>query len=136
IICDWDTRKVLRRQHGSRDSASSVKIRPLKGNEVRQLSADDIPLVFLTRNDRRFLNSFLAHYRRLGVTRFICVDDASDDGTREALLAEPDVDVFASNVRYKEARRGRLWREILFSIYGANRWYLNVDSDEYFIYAN
>lgn len=104
--------------------------------EFRPLREDEIPLVLLTHNDLKFLRSFLAHYRRLGVTRFICVDDLSTDGTREFLTAEPDVDIWTSQVRYREARRGRLWREALFALYGKNRWYLNVDSDEYLVYQD
>ena len=39
-----------------------------------------------------------------------------------------------STVRYGEARRGKLWREALFARYGKNRWYLNIDADEYLVY--
>ncbi len=103
---------------------------------ARPLSDDDIPLVFNTRNDLKLMPSFLAHYRKLGVTRFICVDDVSSDGTREYLLAQADVDVWRSPLRYSDARRGREWREGLFERYGGNRWYLNVDSDEFLIYED
>ncbi len=136
LRCDWETRKVLSRRRREDKALPKIKIYPLGGRDARPLAREDLPLIFLTRNDRRFVRSFMAHYRRLGVTRFLCVDDASDDGTREALLAEPDVDVFGSNVRYRDARRGRIWRELLFAIYGADRWYLNVDSDEYLVYAD
>lgn len=111
-----------------------ITLAPIGPRGERPLSDDDVPLVFLARNDRRYLNSFLRHYRAMGVTRFLCVDDRSDDGTRERLLAEPDVDVFQSNVRYKDAGRGKAWREMLFNRYGHGRWYLNVDSDEYLVY--
>lgn len=119
-----------------RRRTDSARVFPLRKEGVRPLREEDLPLVFLSHNDRRFLKSFLEHYRALGVTRFLCVDDGSTDGTREALLAEPDVDVFGSDVRYREARRGRLWREALFEIHGGNRWYLNVDSDEYLVYQD
>lgn len=134
LRCDWDARKVLSRRRREDKALGHVRIYLLGGGPVRPLTGNDLPLVFLTHNDRRFVRSFLAHYRALGVTRFICVDDASTDGTREALLAEPDVDVFGSTVRYRDARRGRIWRELLFALYGSDRWYLNVDSDEYLIY--
>ncbi|OLP59489.1 hypothetical protein BJF93_11570 [Xaviernesmea oryzae] len=102
----------------------------------RALRADDIPLVFLCHNDRAFLPSFLAHYRGLGVTRFICVDDASTDESQAYLEAEPDVDLWISDLRYGAANRGRLWRESLFEIYGRHRWYVNVDADEYLVYQS
>lgn len=95
---------------------------------------DDLPLIFLVRNERWLLPNFLWHYRKLGVTRFISVDDASTDGTLELLLAQSDVDVWQSPLRYKDASRGRSWREKLFDIYGRDRWYVNVDSDEFLVY--
>lgn len=70
------------------------------------------------------------------MTRFICVDDASTDGTFEYLLEQDDVDVWHSPVRYENARRGRSWREKLFEIYGKDRWYLNVDCDEFLVYED
>jgi hypothetical protein len=102
--------------------------------QFKPLSSGDMPLVFLCHNDRRFLFSFIAHYRKLGVSRFICVDDQSSDGSKEFLTSQPDVDLWTSPVRYKDARRGKAWREELFAIYGKDRWYLNVDSDEYLLY--
>lgn len=100
----------------------------------RPLVDRDIPLIFLCHDDRKFLPSFLSHYRVLGVTRFICVDDVSTDGTRDYLSLQNDVDLWVSGRRYGEARRGKAWREELAVIYGKNRWYLNVDSDEYLVY--
>ncbi len=35
------------------------------------------------------MKSFLRYYRELGVTRFIVVDDRSDDGTTEILSLHP-----------------------------------------------
>ncbi|EPF00161.1 glycosyltransferase family 2 protein [Rhizobium grahamii] len=125
----YETLRVTRRERRNR---TDVTIQPLR--EIKPLMLADVPLVFVTHNDVALLGAFIQHYRQLGVTRFICVDDVSTDGTREALLSEPDVDVWTSPVRFGEARRGRNWRESLFSKYGLDRWYLNVDSDEFLVY--
>ncbi|CCM74293.1 glycosyltransferase family 2 protein [Rhizobium mesoamericanum] len=125
----YDTFRVTRRERRSR---AETIIQPIR--EIRPLAATDVPLIFVTHNDIALLFAFIQHYRQLGVTRFICVDDVSTDGTREALLNEPDVDLWTSPVRFGEARRGRNWRESLFSRYGLDRWYLNVDSDEFLVY--
>lgn len=106
------------------------------GSGMRPLQNTDIPLIFLTRNSANFLPSFLSHYRKIGVTRFLCIDDHSSDATRDILLRQSDVDLFKSPVRYREADRGKLWRHELLKLYGIHRWYLNVDCDEYFIYDN
>ncbi len=124
-----ETRRITRREKRNVEGVDLVSVR-----EVEPLTRDDVPLVFTTHNDARLLPFFLRHYRSLGITRFICVDDASSDATRELLLAEADTDLWTSSLRYREARRGRRWREALFRIYGLDRWYLNVDSDEFLVY--
>ena len=103
---------------------------------LQPLARDDFPLVVITHNDMRLMASFFGHYRSMGVTRFFCMDDASADGTQDFILDQPDADLFTSNVRYKDADRGKIWREKLFDILGHNRWYLNVNSDEYFLYKS
>ncbi|OQP87894.1 hypothetical protein BTR14_03990 [Rhizobium rhizosphaerae] len=128
---DWETRRVSRRRARA---SENVPLSLATGAEPRPLSAADLPLVTLTHNDAKFLRSFLAHYRRLGISRFIIVDDRSDDGTVEFLTQQADVDLWRSPLRYKEARRGKLWREALMARYGVNRWYVSIDSDEYLVY--
>jgi hypothetical protein len=98
------------------------------------LSPDDLVLICISHNDINLLPQFMEHYRRLGVHRFVFIDDRSDDGTVEFLRAERDVDLWTSPVRYKDARRGKLWRESLMAHYGFNRWYVNVDSDEFLVF--
>lgn len=105
------------------------------GKAFRALNEDDVALITLTHNDKRLLQPFLTHYRQLGVTRFLIVDDRSTDGTKEFLSQEPDVDLYESNCRYSDAYRGRAWRQILVNRYGRGRWYLNVDSDEFLVFA-
>ncbi|MBZ9654687.1 glycosyltransferase family 2 protein [Phyllobacterium lublinensis] len=122
------------RNINARKRHDPVQLFPLRSGDVRPLGPEDIPLIFLAHNSIQFLPSFLAHYRSLGVTRFLCVDDQSTDGTREKLLEQNDVDVFGSQVRYRQANGGNLWREALVRIFGTKRWYMNVDCDEYFIY--
>ncbi|MES5098721.1 glycosyltransferase family 2 protein [Agrobacterium sp. BA1120] len=112
----------------------NVPMSALVRRNIRVQNGTD--LVFVTHNDLNLIPFFLKHYRSLGVSRFIAVDDASTDGTREFLLEQSDVDIWTSPVRYSEARRGRQWREQLFEIYGKKRWYINVDSDELLVFAH
>ena len=103
----------------------SVPNRKNKANLVatagsfQTLKHDDLPLVFVVRNAAAYIKSFLRYYREMGVTRFIVVDDRSDDGTAEILSGAPDVDLYSSSIRYAEADRGRAWRDALFNLYGA-----------------
>ncbi len=98
------------------------------------LRPDDLPLVCVVRNAAPYMKSFLRYYRETGVTRFIVVDDRSDDGTTEILSGAPDVDLFTSDVSYAQANRGRARRDALFNLYGRGRWYLSVDADEFFVF--
>ena len=109
---------------------------PKNPGVLKPLSKDDFPLVVITHNDIRLMASFFRHYRSMGVTRFFCLDDASTDGTQDFVLDQPDADLFTSNVRYKDADRGKIWREKLSNILRHNRWYLTVHLDEYFLYES
>ncbi|KAB2722122.1 glycosyltransferase family 2 protein [Brucella intermedia] len=118
----------------------SVPNRKNKANLVataggfQTLKPDDLPLVCVVRNAAAYIKSFLRYYREMGITRFIVVDDRSDDGTAEILSSAPDVDLYSSSIRYAEADRGRVWRDALFNLYGRGRWYLSVDADEFFVF--
>jgi len=130
LLTMWEDFRVGRRERRNRKRVDLRQLSPKR----EPLVHNELPLVFVTRNELTILPAFLNHYRLLGVTRFICVDDQSTDGTSEFLMSQPDVDVWTSGVRFVEARRGRLWREQLFEIYGVGRWYINVDADELLVY--
>lgn len=104
------------------------------GKKIRPLDEDDIPLVAQIRNARRYLPSFLEHYRKLGVTRFIFIDDRSTDGSLSYLEKLLDVDIYQSHLNYMESNRGILFKEEVVQIYGTNRWWVFVDIDEYLTY--
>jgi len=118
----------------TRRDPRDVRIERKSPGDMRPLSGDDFPLIVTTHNDMRLMAAFFRHYRAMGVTRFICLDDASTDGTADFILAQPDTELFTSNVRFKDADRGKIWREKLFAFFGYDRWYLSVDSDEFFLY--
>ncbi|AYD01630.1 glycosyltransferase family 2 protein [Neorhizobium sp. NCHU2750] len=115
-----------------RGDEAAAHINPVSA--ARPLAATDLAAVIVARNEMAMLPSFLLHYRRLGVSRFIVLDDRSDDGSRAYLLSQPDVDLWESSVRFAAAAGGMAWREALFAHYDAGRWYLNLDADEYLIY--
>jgi NAD(P)-dependent dehydrogenase (short-subunit alcohol dehydrogenase family) len=87
-----------------------------------------------TRNERLRLPDILRHHRRLGVTRFLIVDNGSSDGTIKLLEAQPDVDLWLTEQPYSEAELGARWYNELAVRYGQNRWYLIIDADEMLVY--
>ena len=109
--------------------------------ELTRLSTKDIPaqgvLVFSTmRNEMLRLPYWLQHYRRLGVSHFLIVDNNSDDGTAAYLAAQKDVSVWTTPDSYKASRFGVDWLTCLQFKHGAGRWCLTVDADELLVYPD
>ena len=62
------------------------------------------------------------------------VDNGSDDGTLELLLAQPDVHVFSSLDSYAANTMGMAWTNAILEAFADDQWALIVDADELFIY--
>ena len=87
----------------------------------------------MIKNDIERLKAFLEHYRKLGVNQFAFLDDKSTDGTKEFLLLQNDVELFASSQNFFTNRK-EAWLNRILAYYDFNRWYLVVDSDELLVY--
>ncbi len=102
-------------------------------------------LTGLMHNEMHFLPPFLAHYRALGVKRFIFVNDRSTDGTHEYLSAQDDVMVLKSARKYGDKipaedadalglphqRVELIWRMLLSEKFSSEKWSLHLDADEF-----
>lgn len=98
------------------------------------LGQDDIVVLACVRNEAARLPYFLEYYRRCGVSRFLCVDNGSTDGSGELLRDQPDVEVFATDASYRGSAAGRLWLQELADTYTVGHWTLTVDIDELLVY--
>ncbi|RZN13038.1 glycosyltransferase family 2 protein [Bradyrhizobium genosp. SA-3] len=96
--------------------------------------ADEIVAVGKLRNEMLRLPDFLRHHRRLGVGRFLAIDDRSDDGTRAFLLDQPDVHVFEIREPFAESSGGARWTSAVLDQFAPGRWALTLDADELFVY--
>jgi hypothetical protein len=99
-----------------------------------QLARDEILCVACARNERLRIPYFLDYHRRLGVHRFLIVDNGSSDGSVDVLLNEPDVHVFLTAESYSAARCGVRWWNELHASVAAGHWTLTVDLDELLVY--
>ncbi len=98
------------------------------------IGAADILCCVTCRNERPRLPYFLDYYRKLGVDRFLMVDNGSTDGSREYLLEQEDVLLWHSGAPFSEANFGSSWFELLLRRYGVGHWCLTVDTDEFLVY--
>jgi glycosyltransferase involved in cell wall biosynthesis len=96
--------------------------------------AEKLGVVLAARNEMQMLPHFLDHYRRIGVRSFFVVDNASDDGSREYLLAQPDVVVYSATTEYRTSHYGVTWQQTVLGHHFLGRWAVVADADELLIY--
>lgn len=91
-------------------------------------------LICVIKNEINKIESFMEHYRKLGIEKFVFLDNLSTDGTTEYLCAQEDTIVYSSEQEYSSARRVA-WINRLLALHGINRWCMIVDSDELVTYV-
>lgn len=103
-------------------------------SRLQALSSAPVIVVAVARNERVLLPHFLSHYRGLGVTHFVIVDNLSEDGSREWLLQQHDVTVYSADTEYRHSNFGVAWQEAVLGAHGLGRWVVLADIDEFLIY--
>jgi hypothetical protein len=103
-------------------------------SRLESLFAAPVIVVAVARNESLLLPHFLAHYRGLGATHFVIVDNLSDDGSREWLLQQPDVTVYSADTEYRHSNFGVAWQEAVLGAHGLGRWAVLADVDEFLVY--
>lgn len=126
----WKRRRALWRSFRSRHALRTVQDR------TGAIRPDDILCVMVVRNEALRVPFFLDWHRRLGVSQFLVVDNASSDGTAELLAAAPDVSLWSTSRDYRDARFGLDWASWLLMRYGHGHWCLLLDADELLVYAH
>ena len=91
-----------------------------------ELADDEIVAVVGAATSGSRLEFLLEHHRRLGVDRFLFVDNGSDDGSVEYLLGEPDTIVWRTNGSYLRSNAGAAWADLVLRRYAPRQWCLVV----------
>ena len=126
----WKRRRLLFRALRKRRQLTPVIDR------TAQIHPDDILAVSTVRNEMVRLPHFLEHHRKLGISHFLMVDNASDDGTGDFLAMQPDVSLWATQHSYRLSRFGMDWLTWLLLKHAHGHWCLTLDADEVFIYPH
>jgi tetratricopeptide (TPR) repeat protein/glycosyltransferase involved in cell wall biosynthesis len=98
------------------------------------LQSDGVTVFMSVRDEVANLAQFLRHYRKLGVRRFVAVDNLSSDGSEAYLRAQPDVMLYRTRDDFQASNSGMRWINTLIERHGADGWCLFADADEAFIY--
>lgn len=107
-----------------------------RADRTSAIAPGDILCFLCLRNEATRLPFLLAHNRRLGVRHFLVVDNASTDGTAEALADQPDISLWHTAASYKASRFGMDWLTWLMFVHGHGHWCLTLDADEILIYPH
>jgi hypothetical protein len=127
----WPTDRPPRLR-GAEGSQQLVRLRdPFDG---APLAPDEVGVFAVARNERVLMPHFLAHYRALGVRRFVLADNLSCDGTREYLMSQPDVTLYSVDTPYKLSHYGVAWQQAMLAEHALGRWALVVDIDEFLVW--
>lgn len=104
--------------------------------DKRQISpaTQDILCFSCVRNEISKLPYFIEYHRKLGINRFLFVDNDSDDGTVEYLMSLPDVHVFYADGSYARSSFGMDWLHELLNRYAMGHWALTLDADELLVF--
>lgn len=99
-----------------------------------RVAAEEIVALVGMRDEANRLAPFLDHHRRLGVDRFLFVDNDSSDGSLEFLAEQPDVIVWRTASSYRAANCGAVWWDLLVRRHVRGNWSLVLDADEFFLF--
>ncbi len=93
------------------------------------------PMAFLlVRNEMLRLPFLLKYYRDMGVREFIVLDNDSNDGSWNYLLAQDDVLLYETKNSYAESACGLTWTNHLLDEVCDGRWCVVIDADELLVW--
>src|SRR5215208_6680367 len=114
------------------DQIPARRIEHLYGPEEVDYGPDELVVVCLVRDGRPYVKSFVEHYLSLGAKHLFFLDNASTDGTVEALKGYDNVTVFRSTLPFRKYKGAM--KQYLIERFGRGRWCLCADIDELFDY--
>lgn len=95
-----------------------------------------IPVICPIRDEMAMLPHFLDHYRRLGIERFIFIDNGSIDGGKDYLCAQPDCRLYFTEQNYRESNFATSWINEIIERDNIEGWLVYADIDEHLIFPD
>lgn len=116
----------------TRETIFPLRVIHRSGVRNPKVGPNDVVVVCLVRDGTEYIDEFLSHYRALGVSHIVFLDNGSTDGTRLKLESNQGVSVFTTLAPYKVYKD--VMKRWLVTRFGPNNWVLCVDIDEFFDY--
>ncbi len=101
-----------------------------------KINDEDVVLFSVVRDESYRIVSFLDYYRKMGVDKFIFVDNMSTDGTDKVLLEHEDVILYSTTDTYAQSFNGVRWIHHLMDHYITKQWCMYVDVDEFLVFPH
>jgi len=104
--------------------------------DTTKLEKNDVILICAFKNAHNLIKLFIEHYRKIGINKFVFIDNGSTDESVEIITNcsnDINVDVWYTDDEF-EGYKSCGWRQRMMTYYGVNRWYLDLDVDELFVY--
>lgn len=116
--------------------SKSLNLKLDKLRETNRESTEEAPiLICVLKDEMTIIDEFMRHYRELGVSEFIFIDNGSQDGTVEYLMDCQDVTLYQTLDTFVWTDK-QAWIDYVINQRGLNRWYLYLDADEFLTYDN
>jgi len=108
------------------------QIRCVRKHIPANLPYNEPILICPVKNDLDRVRMHIEHHQAIGIQNFVYLDNNSNDGTFEWLLSQK-TDLYQVKANFNTFSK-IAWIRQVTDIYGYNRWYLILDSDELFAY--
>ena len=101
---------------------------------IQQIAAADILLITFIGPNTSSLESFLQHYRKLGVKHFLLVDGSNNLEIESILSVQPDVSIWVPTLSLASPEAATRLYNTLLHKFCLRKWTFCVEPDEFFVF--
>lgn len=129
---EFRLRKKRLMEFGLRRHLLPRRVKHIHGPAEISYDLNELLVISVVRNGELYINSFMDHYRAMGVKHFVFLDNGSTDDTLEMLCALDGVTVLQTDAPYNKYENAM--KRYLAEGFSHRRWNLCADIDELFDY--
>lgn len=104
-------------------------LKPFNSNGEYNINPRHPIAIIVVKNDLEKIKLQYNSLEKLGIEHFVYIDNGSTDGSLEFLISKSSVKIFKTSQTYNGATKNG-WQTRIIELYGYDKWYLILDSDE------